>query len=293
MTTRDKSPLNGGRNHGNHGQHSNQGQHGTSSQKRLSIFHSYQTQLLEKEKGMLQKGHETSKVPVTTVTKDDSTPNGQSPPNCMYSFVVNELDSSKCPMVLQQMQNMQNEQPKHKSEAELSEADLETIDNMQFKMESLQTKLYQEIAENRKIEKDLLEQGKVVQKTERSMIYHEHNITRLMSAIKRLEITLQKQRIYSKNVDNKLAGVMLDVIEVNNRLDRNDQLQNAAPVKSVQVQASSRTACPGVQGENITRYKGKVVQGENITRYKGEVGQGENITRYKGKVVQGEKITRR
>lgn len=32
---------------------------------------------------------------------------GESPPKCMYSFVVNELDSSKCPMLFQNMPPMQ------------------------------------------------------------------------------------------------------------------------------------------------------------------------------------------
>ncbi len=40
---------------------------------------------------------------------------GETPPKCMYSFVVNELDSSKCPMLFQNMPSMQvRRQTSHK-----------------------------------------------------------------------------------------------------------------------------------------------------------------------------------
>ncbi len=266
VTTRDRNPLHAKPSHYGTSSHDNtpSNQHGTSSSstRRSSIFHSYKSELLEKNIGI--KSQSVSKGETLPIARGQhvvlegqrQSPKGQSAPNCMYSFIVNELDSSKCPLLLQQMQNMQNEQPKDKYRQEMNDEDYKNLEELSSRMETLETKLYQEIAENRNIEKDILQQDTLVKRTEQVMKYHQHNITMLMSAVRRLEITLGKQKVYWKNVDNKLAGVMLDVIEINNRLDKKkNQLQMAPAAKSIDVEASSRISCSGINNAT-TRFKG-------------------------------------
>lgn len=181
---------------------------------------------------------------------------------CHYSLVVNEV-SNKCPNLIQQAHNqqvkdktpggMQNEQP-----SMMSHLYLQNMEELQKKVQELETKLYSEMVKNRQLQTSSVLQEQAVNKVERSMEQQWGNVSTLITQLKDLHSSAERQKAHYKSIDDKLAGVMLDIVEINNVLNADHEGRSAdTEVKKViEVEAPSKVSACSIS-PNATKYRGK------------------------------------
>ena len=127
---------------------------------------------------------------------------GESPPKCMYSFVVSELDSSKCPMLLQNLPPMQNEEPTGRRGTN----SVLDVDELNKRIAMLEDKLSQEMVDNNNLRSSLEEHNKLLRKAEKTLSTQSVNLTNLVLNMHDLKHKLNKQKTVWRNMDNKLSG---------------------------------------------------------------------------------------
>ena len=189
-----------------------------------------------------------------TIVTDRAGEGGQPPPKCMYSFIVNELDSAKCPLLLQHMYGYQQEQASHRNEAKYGD--------VVKRLDSLEMKIYAELNENRNIKKNLDNQEKVLKTAQASMETQQVNITNVLKSVTDLTLAMRKQRNYYKDLDAKLAGVIMDVAEVGDHMRKADtkpgRLSNLMD-KHIPVKSAALTNTCGLS-KNATKFRGALLK---------------------------------
>ena len=138
-------------------------------------------------------------------TQSDQPVASESPPKCMYSFVVNELDSSKCPMLFQNLSPMQNEQPTGRRGGHAIKSSLDA-EELNKRIAVLEDKLAQEMEDNNNLRSNLDEHTKLLRRAEKTLSTQSVNLTNLVLNMHDLKHKLNKQKNVWKNMDNKLLG---------------------------------------------------------------------------------------
>ena len=137
--------------------------------------------------------------------QSDKSIRGESPPKCMYSFVVNELDSSKCPMIFQNLPPMQNEEPTGRRGGHGTNS-VHEVDELNKRIAMLEDKLSQEMEDNNNLRSNLEEHTKLLRKAEKTLSTQSVNLTNLVLNMHDLKHKLNKQKTVWRNMDNKLSG---------------------------------------------------------------------------------------
>ena len=147
----------------------------------------------------------TQRQPPPSSTQSDQPIVGESPPKCMYSFVVNELDSSKCPMLFQNLPPMQNEEPTGRRGGNTINSAFDG-EGLNKRIAMLEDKLAQEMEDNNNLRSSLAEHTKLLRKAEKTLSTQSVNLTNLVLNMHDLKHKLNKQKTVWKNMDNKLLG---------------------------------------------------------------------------------------
>lgn len=109
---------------------------------------------------------------------------------CTYNFVVNELDSTKCPT----LQSDNKKPPGFQNDQEILNRYYENLnmnkdfDNLVRRIDTLENKLLREVAKNRELERDILELENTVKHLEKTVNYNEQNVTNVAAVVKKGEI---------------------------------------------------------------------------------------------------------
>lgn len=190
-----------------------------------------------------------------TVVSEREEEGGQPPPKCMYSFVVNELDSAKCPLLLQHMYGYQREQQSSFRGGGRSNAH---YDALLKRVETIEKKMFQEASENREIETSLEQQQQLLKSTQISVIRQQANITDLLKTVNDVTHGVKKTRTYYKDLDAKLAGVIMDLAEVGERLRKTDKAGRLGSLsdKHIPVQSAPLSNACGLS-QNATKFRGE------------------------------------
>lgn len=157
-----------------------------------------------------------------TAAQDPATPNKKSKSataygtNCAYTIVVNELDSSQCPAMTQPVQSDRiPDDDEYQKKLTSNE-----VHGLTSKIHNVETTLLGEIVKNRELNTTLAEHAVMLKKAEDLFNMYQTNFTSLFRTIMFIEQKIRKQKEISRNLDNKLSNIMLDVVEVNNVLFR-------------------------------------------------------------------------
>ncbi|XP_014773323.1 techylectin-5B [Octopus bimaculoides] len=136
---------------------------------------------------------------------------------CAYTIVVNEVDASQCPVMTQPVQSDHTADGKAQKKSTVSSSE---VHGLTSKIHSVETTLLGEIVKNRELNTTLTHHSIMLQKAEDRFLKYQNNFTSLFRAIMFMEQKIRKQKEISRNLDNKLSNIMLDVVEVNNVLSR-------------------------------------------------------------------------
>ena len=107
---------------------------------------------------------------------------GQPPPKCMYSFVVNELDSAKCPLLLQHMYGYQREQSAYRGHPHHRRPHPDTANqynDLAKRVADVEQKVFQELRAKDDVAKDLEEQETLLKSTQINLLRQKSNITQV------------------------------------------------------------------------------------------------------------------
>ena len=159
----------------------------------------------------------TGQDEIDSQQQDDEPLIGQKAPHCKYSFVVNEVDSSKCPILLDNLNShykssaMQSEQPmgrrgRHgngfRNQAHFGD------NRLHKRIEMLEDKLSKETEENQVLRTSLDEHSKLLMQAEKTLANQNVNLTNLLLNMHDINHKLNKQRMVWRNMDNKLSGTV-------------------------------------------------------------------------------------
>ncbi len=160
---------------------------------------------------------ETGQDEMDTQPQADQPNMGEKPPKCKYSFVVNELDSSKCPILLDNLNShykstaMQSEQPMGRrgrhGNGFRNQANNYEDSRLNKRIEMLEDKLSKETEENQVLRTSLEEHSKLLMRAEKTLDNQNVNLTNLLQNMQDLNYKLNKQRMVWRNMDNKLSGM--------------------------------------------------------------------------------------
>ena len=183
---------------------------------------------------------------------------------CKYTFVVNEMDMSNCPNALPALQadkhakkpvtaytNYQNPYTKQEK-AESSTENTEVI----TWLGNMEKQLMDQMDKTVEINSTINKHEATLSKAEQALGTYESNFTAIFRMLRYLEESIREQSEVSRNLDNKLSGIMLDVVEVNNVLSKKvpaggDKLID----KVIQVQSVSKVHnCPS--SPDVIKFKG-------------------------------------
>ncbi|KAK3581103.1 hypothetical protein CHS0354_033893 [Potamilus streckersoni] len=169
---------------------------------------------------------------------------------CKYTFVVNELDTSSCPNALSQLQADKDTNSNLDSLSSLRTIPFQAATNGQSTQElvnwlnSMEKQLVQEVRKSHIINTTLAKHDSELERAEIILDEYRSNFTSVFKMLRYLEQRITSQHEVSRNLDNKLSSIMLDVAEVNNVLskkvptkngllqDKEIKVQNAAKVNS-------------------------------------------------------------
>lgn len=177
---------------------------------------------------------------------------------CRYTFVVNEIDTQNCPNALSQLQaDTQPEKslyvnpllplnvPQQVTEGENSKEVKSWLNN-------LEKQLYKELKKGDEINTTLSKHEQSLSNAEKLLKEYESNFTAIFRMLRFLETSIQDQNAMSRNLDKKLSGVMLDVVEVNNVLSKKvAKVDGQVHAKEIQVQSVSKVTSCSVSPETV------------------------------------------
>ena len=183
---------------------------------------------------------------------------------CKYTFVVNEMDMANCPNALPALQadksakkpvtiNTRYQNPFMKREKTESSAENTEVITWLGNMEK---QLMDQLDKTVEINSTINKHEVTLSKAEQALGTYESNFTAIFRMLRYLEESIREQSEVSRNLDNKLSGIMLDVVEVNNVLSKKvpaggDKLID----KVIQVQSVSQVhSCPS--SPEVIKFKG-------------------------------------
>ena len=176
--------------------------------------------------------------------------------NCAYTIVVNELDSSQCPAMTQPVQSdrIQHDDDDDHYEKKVSPNE---VHGLTSKIHTVEATLLGEIVKNRELNTTLVEHTVMLKKAEDLFNMYQNNFTSLFRTIMFMEQKIRKQKEISRNLDNKLSTIMLDVVEVNNVLSRRTTGPGTSlKQKQIKVESASHVRQCGIT-KDTTIFKGK------------------------------------
>lgn len=138
---------------------------------------------------------------------------------------------------------------------------LASMEDLHSKVASLESTVLEEMVSNRELRTTIMLQEQLIKRLNYSMTSRGDAYKRLEFEFGELRDSSSRQREYQRSIDNKLAGVMLDVAEVNNMLsEKTDQrkIRKELENKMIAVESASEKSQCSVP-PNVTRYKGKVL----------------------------------
>ncbi|XP_041375257.1 angiopoietin-related protein 7-like [Gigantopelta aegis] len=171
---------------------------------------------------------------------------------CHYTFVVNEFDESKCPSVPQPIQSdaYTGNQYFRPPQDPMIKITSKNIDNLSDKMKDMESRLFDEMLKNRQINSTLSKHNYILKHTEDLLSAYKSNFSKIYRAMMYMETRLRNQRKISRGLNHKLTNVILDIVEVNNVLNKRPAGHLAATTsrkKRIAVEDATRIrSCPGI-----------------------------------------------
>ena len=188
---------------------------------------------------------------------------------CRYTFVVNEMDTANCPNALSQLQadkvaekpisvstNYQNpfaQIPQYTPKENNGEV-VTWLNNMEKQLLDQRHKTVQ-------INSTISKHETTLNKAEQILGTYESNFTAIFRMLRYLEESIRDQHEVSRNLDNKLSSIMLDVVEVNNVLSKKVPASGTELLdKAIQVQSVSKVHTCSDSPEAV-KFKGMYLMG--------------------------------
>ncbi|KAL3859865.1 hypothetical protein ACJMK2_010054 [Sinanodonta woodiana] len=178
---------------------------------------------------------------------------------CKYTFVVNELDSSSCPNALSPLQADKDTNSNLESLSSQRIIPFPTGTNGQSTQElvtwlnSMEKQLVQEVRKSHIINTTLAKHDSELERAEIILDEYRSNFTSVFKMLRYLEQKITRQHEVSRNLDNKLSNIMLDVAEVNNVLSKKVPTKNGLlQDKEIKVQNAAKVnACSATTSEAV------------------------------------------
>ena len=184
---------------------------------------------------------------------------------CKYTFVVNEVDTSNCPNALSEVQADKYTEKSFQVNPllPLRVPTSQVVSDEKAKevtswLSNMEKQLYEELKKSDVINTTLTKHESSLSKAEKILRQYEANFTAIFRMLQYLESSLQNQNKVSKNIDKKLNGVMLDVVEVNNVLSKKVTISaDGKPQgKVIDVKSVSAVTSCSVAPETV-KYRGR------------------------------------
>ena len=174
------------------------------------------------------------------------------------------MDTTNCPNALPQLQadkvaetpvtiNTKYQNPFVNPQNVASSAENTEVITWLGNMEKqLMDQLHKTVAINSTINKHEV----TLNKAEQALGTYESNFTTIFRMLRYLEELIREQNEVSRNLDNKLSGIMLDVVEVNNVLSKKIPVTGDKLIdKAIQVQSIPQVrTCPS--SPEVVKFKG-------------------------------------
>lgn len=177
---------------------------------------------------------------------------------CKYVFVVNEVDSQKCPNSLSELQADRQPEKSLPNNPLLplnlpqSVGDKGNLTDTKSWLNNIEKLLYSELRKGEEINTTLSRHEVSLSNAEQLLKDYESNFTAIFRMLRYLETSIQEQNTMSRNLDKKLSGVMLDVVEVNNVLSKKvAKVDGQVQAKDIAVQSVSMVTSCSVAPESI------------------------------------------
>ena len=123
------------------------------------------------------------------------------------------------------------------------------------------------MVENRQLQTTVMLQEQGVNKVKHSLEQQWSNVSTLISQLKVMNTAVDKQRSHYHSIDNKLAGVMLDIVEINNVLADHFEARTLTHAKEgrkvIEVEAPAKVSACAIS-PNATKYRGRLVTDSSI-----------------------------
>lgn len=183
---------------------------------------------------------------------------------CKYTFVVNEMNTAvNCPNALSQLQADTEPQISFRANPLLplkvphTVSERQNSGEMKSWLNNMEKQLYQELKKSDQINTTLSKHEISLSKAEKLLTEYQSNFTAIFRMLRYLESSIQEQSSTSRNLDKKLSGVMLDVVEVNNVLSKKVTTKDGqVHSKDIQVQSVSKVTSCSVSPETVI-YRGQ------------------------------------
>lgn len=177
---------------------------------------------------------------------------------CKYTFVVNEMDTANCPSALSQVQADKEPEKSFRVNPLLplnvpTTATVENSNELKTWLNNMEKQLYSELKKSDIINTTLSKHEQSLSKAEQVLRDYETNFTTIFRMLRYLESSIQDQNKMSKNLDKKLSGVMLDVVEVNNVLSKKVTAVGDGQIhaKEIDVQSVSKVTSCSLSPETV------------------------------------------
>jgi len=180
---------------------------------------------------------------------------------CKYTFVVNELDSASCPQTVQADRHSEvslRENPLVPLRAPKGVTANESGEVKEW-LSNMEKQLSDELQKSNDINSTLARHETSLTKAEQLLAEYQSNFTAIFRMLRYLEMSIKDQGEISQNLDKKLSGVMLDVVEVNSVLSKKVvTVDGEIHTKNIEVQAVSQvTGCS--RAPDAITFKGKAL----------------------------------
>lgn len=177
---------------------------------------------------------------------------------CTYTFVVNEMDPSLCPSPGQDIQADTISGTRHRKLDNTSMIDTHKMQDMLVWLHKIENQLVGEIVRNQELNKTIAKHEDALRVANERFNDYQNNVTNLFKTMMYLEQKMLQQSDVSKNLDNKVSGIILDVVEVNNVLSNKVPTRGAnLSGKEILVESAAAIHSCGVTDE-ATVFEGKI-----------------------------------
>ncbi|ESO92856.1 hypothetical protein LOTGIDRAFT_162333, partial [Lottia gigantea] len=169
---------------------------------------------------------------------------------CEYKFIVPQNDDPRCHSVLPMADisdgDSQADVFQDRTERIIKQPKFKNMERLDYKLRDMESRLLDEVVKNRELNSTLERHERLLQKGESLLATYKSKLSRVFRAIMLMEQKLKRQRKISRNLNQKLSNVVLDVVEVNNYLMKRVPNVNLANDKQIIVEsiADSRV-CTG------------------------------------------------